>query len=89
MCTAKKNIIIPFIYFEKDVISGAGYLSVYLWPKQGELWCCTFLRTFAHNPHLSGSSALLFGFRIPALWLAETEELGGSGGSLKVREAGL
>lgn len=39
--------------------------------------------------HLSDSSALLFDFHIPPLRLAEIEESGGSGGSLKVREAGL
>ena len=77
MWTAKKNIIIPFIYFEKDVISGAGYLPVYLWPKQGELWCRTFLHASSHTtPDLSGSSALLFDFHIPMPWLAEVEGLG-------------
>lgn len=75
MCTAKNNIITPFIYFEKDVISGAGYLSQCIFG-------CTFLHASSHNPDPFNSSALLFDFHIPALWLAEIEELGGGGAAV-------
>ncbi len=89
MWTAKKNIIIQFIYFEKDVISGTGYLSVYLGPKQGELWCCTFLHTSSLNLDALIPLHLYLSFTFLSAVARWDRRVGGSGGSLKGREAGL
>lgn len=69
MWTAKKNIIIPFIYSEKDVISGPDTSERIFGQNTANFGVARFYRPPLKS-QLSDFSTLLFDFHIPAPWFS-------------------